>query len=63
MGSEGGPVINRRAEWIYEFSKRAGPLLREIFEKDWNETPREITEQLERLRQMERKLQKRDLKS
>ena len=54
--------MNHRAEWIYEFSKRAGPLLREIYEKDWNETPREITEQLERLRQIERKLQKRDLK-
>ena len=54
--------MNRGAEWIYEFSKRAGPLLREIFEKDWNETPREITEHLERLRQIERKLQKRDLK-
>ena len=54
--------MNRRDEWIYEFSKRAGPLLREIFETDWNETPRKITEQLERLRQIERKLQKRDLK-
>ena len=51
-----------RYNWIHEFGKKVRPRLREIFEKDLNSPPREITERFERLRQVERKLLKSDEK-
>jgi hypothetical protein len=43
-------------KWIDEFEKRAGPLLREIFEKDLGTTPPELIERIEMLRKAEKKL-------
>lgn len=43
-------------KWIDEFEKRAGPRLREIFEKDLGNTPPELIERIEMLRKAEKKL-------
>jgi hypothetical protein len=53
-------VNDVRHKWIQEFERRARPWLQEIFEKELDNTPREITAQLERLRQVERKLLRKD---
>ncbi len=42
--------------WINRFSSLAGPRLREIFDRDLEETPPELVEQIERLRKAEREL-------
>lgn len=42
--------------WVFEFRKRAGPKLRELFDVNSEEMPPEIVERLERLRQLEKKL-------
>jgi len=41
-------------QWINRFSSLAGPRLREIFDRDLEETPPELVEQIERLRKAER---------
>ena len=43
-------------DWLREFEKRAGEMLREIFDQDLQDTPPKLVEQLERLRQAEQQI-------
>ena len=49
-------TVTETKKWIDEFEKRAGPLLREIFEKDLGTTPPKLIERIEMLRKAEKKL-------
>jgi hypothetical protein len=49
-------TVTETKKWIDEFEKRAGPLLREIFEKDLGTTPPKLIERIEMLRKTEKKL-------
>jgi predicted transcriptional regulator len=48
--------VNEANKWIYEFEKRAGPWLREIFKQDLGTIPPELIERIEMLRKAENKL-------